>query len=306
MCHGDLASELVGADVDHHGRELRGFLKLADELAMARRRRARRCACRRGWNEREPSAGGRTAAKQKRAKSKSATTSPRVAAHDRPEDVAATSPAGAATGARTSLGAGVVPRRTRASTGLVLLARFLGGRARLPCGGRRRILRDVTAPTAVVALLEHLGLPARAPPLAAARSPRGSTRRDRGSNRAGTRAKAVGVRRAAQGCPAASGTSKSLGARPRTSPLKPLRTRSAWLSYPLGQHRGHVRSGRSSVLLLDSADQAQIIVDEALGSVLDGWAADIGRRRSTRSARVCARHGLGLPASSVSSTSFTR
>jgi hypothetical protein len=39
------------------------------------------------------------------------------------------------------------------------------------CGGRRRILAEVTEPTAVVAMLEHLGLPARAPPLAAAREP---------------------------------------------------------------------------------------------------------------------------------------
>jgi hypothetical protein len=37
---------------------------------------------------------------------------------------------------------------------------------RCPCGGRRRILSDVTEPDAVVAILEHLGLPARAPPVA--------------------------------------------------------------------------------------------------------------------------------------------
>jgi hypothetical protein len=40
-----------------------------------------------------------------------------------------------------------------------------------PCGGRPRILSDVTEPGAIVAILEHLGLPARAPPVAAARAP---------------------------------------------------------------------------------------------------------------------------------------
>jgi hypothetical protein len=38
-------------------------------------------------------------------------------------------------------------------------------------GGRRRILSDVTEPAAVVAILEHLGLPARAPKGAPARNP---------------------------------------------------------------------------------------------------------------------------------------
>jgi hypothetical protein len=42
-----------------------------------------------------------------------------------------------------------------------------------PCGGRRRILAENPSPTAIVAILEHLGLPARAPPIAAARAPEG-------------------------------------------------------------------------------------------------------------------------------------
>jgi hypothetical protein len=40
-----------------------------------------------------------------------------------------------------------------------------------PCGGRRRILADVEEPSALVAILRHLGLPTEAPPLARARDP---------------------------------------------------------------------------------------------------------------------------------------
>ena len=37
------------------------------------------------------------------------------------------------------------------------------------CGGRMRIVAAVTSPTGIRKILEHLGLPARAPPLARAR-----------------------------------------------------------------------------------------------------------------------------------------
>jgi hypothetical protein len=40
-----------------------------------------------------------------------------------------------------------------------------------PCGGRRRILADVQERSAVVAILEHLGLPTEGPPIARARDP---------------------------------------------------------------------------------------------------------------------------------------
>ncbi len=40
-----------------------------------------------------------------------------------------------------------------------------------PCGGRRRIVSDVQERSAVVAILEHLGLPAETPPSARARDP---------------------------------------------------------------------------------------------------------------------------------------
>jgi hypothetical protein len=38
------------------------------------------------------------------------------------------------------------------------------------CGGRMRILSAIQSPEAIRAILEHLGLPSRAPPVAAARS----------------------------------------------------------------------------------------------------------------------------------------
>jgi hypothetical protein len=41
----------------------------------------------------------------------------------------------------------------------------------LPCGGRRRILADISERDAIVAILAHLGLPREAPPLSRARSP---------------------------------------------------------------------------------------------------------------------------------------
>jgi hypothetical protein len=40
-----------------------------------------------------------------------------------------------------------------------------------PCGGRRRIIADVTEPDVVVAILQHLRLPTEPPPIARARGP---------------------------------------------------------------------------------------------------------------------------------------
>ena len=66
----------------------------------------------------------------------------------------------------------MVPPPSARIDGVSLLGRgFLEDVLAWPCGGRRRILAEVTAPPAVVALVEPLGLPARAPPLAAARDP---------------------------------------------------------------------------------------------------------------------------------------
>jgi len=40
-----------------------------------------------------------------------------------------------------------------------------------PCGGRRRILADITEPAGIAAILDQLGLPSVALPLARARDP---------------------------------------------------------------------------------------------------------------------------------------
>jgi hypothetical protein len=73
---------------------------------------------------------------------------------------------------RGSLGTGVVPQPFARIDWASLIRRvYLEDVLRCPCGGRRRILSDVTEPGAVVAILEHLGLPARAPPVASARDP---------------------------------------------------------------------------------------------------------------------------------------
>jgi hypothetical protein len=111
---------------------------------------------------------------RKGAKDKSATRSPSLAEHDRPKHVAAAPPPCAPTEPRprTSLGAGVVPQPYARIDWASLLRRvYLEDVLACPCGGRRRILSDVTEPVAIVAILEHLGLQARAPPVAAARAP---------------------------------------------------------------------------------------------------------------------------------------
>jgi hypothetical protein len=40
-----------------------------------------------------------------------------------------------------------------------------------PCGGRRRIIADISERDGIVAILAHLGLPTEPPPIARARSP---------------------------------------------------------------------------------------------------------------------------------------
>jgi len=40
-----------------------------------------------------------------------------------------------------------------------------------PCGGRRRIIADITEPDVIVAILGHLGVPTEPPPIARARGP---------------------------------------------------------------------------------------------------------------------------------------
>ena len=119
-----------------------------------------------------PSAGDRKAAKPKGAKGKSATMSPTLAPHDRPEQVAPAAPPGAARGPRTSLGAGLGPQPFARIDWASLLRRvFLEDGLACPCGGRRRILSDVTDTSAIAAILAHLGLPTEPPLTARARDP---------------------------------------------------------------------------------------------------------------------------------------
>jgi hypothetical protein len=125
---------------------------------------------------RAPSAPARTRKAKKRtgAKGTSAAAEPSVAERAPSTEGAASPPPGAGSEARprSRLGTGVVPQPFARIDWASLLRRvFLEDVLACPCGGRRRILSDVTAPTAVVAILEHLGLPARAPPIAAAREP---------------------------------------------------------------------------------------------------------------------------------------
>jgi len=40
-----------------------------------------------------------------------------------------------------------------------------------PCGGRRRIVADISEREAIVAILTHLGIPTEPPPIARARDP---------------------------------------------------------------------------------------------------------------------------------------
>jgi hypothetical protein len=85
-------------------------------------------------------------------------------------------PAHGSDSARTGLGTGVVRAKGACIDWASLLKRvFLEDVLACPCGGRRRILSDVQECAAVVALLEHLGLPTEPPPIAPAGDPTEST-----------------------------------------------------------------------------------------------------------------------------------
>jgi hypothetical protein len=78
----------------------------------------------------------------------------------------------ASRGPRTSLGDGFVrPVGARLDWASLLRRVYLEDVLACPCGGRRSILVDITAPDVVVAILAHLALPTAAPPVARARSP---------------------------------------------------------------------------------------------------------------------------------------
>jgi hypothetical protein len=119
-------------------------------------------------------APARKARKRKRAKGTSAAADPSKATRDPSKEGAASPPSGAGSEARPlrRLGTGVVPQPFARIDWASLIRRvYLEDVLRCPCGGRRRIDRSVTEPDAVVAILEHLGLPVRAPPVASARDP---------------------------------------------------------------------------------------------------------------------------------------
>jgi len=62
-------------------------------------------------------------------------------------------------------------RRTRIDGASLLRRIYLEDVLACPCGGRRRLVAAIDEPSAIVAILEHLGLPTEAPPVARARSP---------------------------------------------------------------------------------------------------------------------------------------
>jgi hypothetical protein len=105
---------------------------------------------------------------------------------DPSKEGAASPPSGAGSEARPlrRLGTGVVPQPFARIDWASLIRRvYLEDVLRCPRGGRRRIPSDVTEPDAVVAILSHLGLPARAEPVASVRDrklPDGLSRSDAG------------------------------------------------------------------------------------------------------------------------------
>ncbi|WP_437911559.1 hypothetical protein WME73_28270 [Sorangium sp. So ce302] len=90
---------------------------------------------------------------------------------ERPAASEASAPA-AQSGPRTRLGTGVTkPVGARIDWASLLRRGYLEDVLACPCGGRRRLVADISEREVIVALLKHLGLPSEAPPIARARSP---------------------------------------------------------------------------------------------------------------------------------------
>ena len=99
-------------------------------------------------------------------------SSPATAAHvSTPAPTAVPAPAPGARTSKTSLGAGLTPVYARVDWASLLRRVYLEDVLACPCGGRRRIVADVTERAEIVAYLEKLGLPTEAPPLARAQRP---------------------------------------------------------------------------------------------------------------------------------------
>ncbi|XYI02126.1 hypothetical protein ACMHYB_21055 [Sorangium sp. So ce1128] len=78
----------------------------------------------------------------------------------------------AQSGPRKSLGTGVTkPVGARIDSASLLRRVYLEDVLACPCGGRRRLVADISEREVIVAILKHLGLPSEPPPIARARSP---------------------------------------------------------------------------------------------------------------------------------------
>ncbi|XXT23955.1 transposase [Sorangium sp. So ce429] len=102
-------------------------------------------------------------------KNKKSATAPPTCAND------ITAPPPAATqhppaSARTSLGDGIVrPVYARIDWASLIRRVYLEDVLACPCGGRRRVVADISEREAIVAILTHLGIPTEPPPIARAR-----------------------------------------------------------------------------------------------------------------------------------------
>ncbi|WP_438016339.1 hypothetical protein WMF18_36695 [Sorangium sp. So ce315] len=78
----------------------------------------------------------------------------------------------AQSGPRTRLGTGVTKSVGARIDWASLLRRvYLEEVLACPCGGRRRLVADISEREVIIAILKHPGLPSEAPPIARARSP---------------------------------------------------------------------------------------------------------------------------------------
>jgi Putative transposase len=106
---------------------------------------------------------------KKRSKASSA-AAPRILAGPEPPRPSQDAPA--PSGPRTSLGSAVVkPAGGRIDWASLRRRIYLHDVLACLCGGRLRILADISERDAIAAILAHLGLPTEAPPLSRARSP---------------------------------------------------------------------------------------------------------------------------------------
>jgi len=109
--------------------------------------------------------------KRKKAKKKKGGASPAFA-NDTPAPAQAPTRVDPPASARTSLGNGIVqPVYARIDWASLLRRVYLVDVLSCPCGGRRRIVADISEREAIVAILSHLGIPTEPPPIARARDP---------------------------------------------------------------------------------------------------------------------------------------